>query len=594
MATDIQQLDEEFAQRKMDKSLFRRLWAYTAPYRRRYGGNIALAMLATVSSLLGPKIIQWIIDRQIATGNTRGVLIGSGVFLANLLIGWVLTILQTRSVTYLGERVVNDIRASIFRHIQRLSMNYFDRVKAGRIIARADTDVDALNWFVSWGGSTLLTALLTLVGALYFMFQYDMRLCLATAVIIPPLAIASRIYHSKAWKAYRKTRESYSRVTATLAENISGVRVVQAFGREAANLEHFREVHTVHNVNALAAAQVWAIYFPFIGIMSAVGSCIIMGYGGTLVMGQEIRLGELTAFLLYLRMFFGPIDTMGDVYNNTLSTAASAERIFALLDTEPAVRNREDAKELPPMEGRVEFDHVWLRYDSTPENEWVLQDISFVAEPGQTIAFVGKTGAGKSSIVNLIPRFYESQRGRILVDGHDIAQVTLESLHRQMGIVSQDNFLFTGTVMENIKYGRPEASNEEVIEACQTLGCHDILMRLEKGFDTKVGERGANLSQGERQLICIARGLVADPRILILDEATSSVDTQTEMVIQNALEKLFQKRTTFVVAHRLSTVRNANKIIVLKDGRMVESGTHFELLLLGGLYAEMYREFVRG
>ncbi len=319
-----------------------------------------------------------------------------------------------------------------------------------------------------------------------------------------------------------------------------------------------------------------------------------MGYGGVLVLQGQIQLGELTAFMMYLGMFFGPINTMGDMWNNTLSTAASAERIFQLLDTPPSVRDREGATALPPVQGRVEFDHVWLRYDSTPENEWVLRDISFVADPGQTIAFVGKTGAGKSSIVNLIPRFYEPQRGRILVDGHDLAQVTLESLHQQMGIVSQDNFLFTGTVMENIRYGRPGATDEQVIEACKTLGCHEIILRLEKGFDTKVGERGANLSQGERQLICIARGLVANPRILILDEATSSVDTQTETLIQNALEKLFARRTTFVVAHRLSTVRNAHKIIVLTDGQMVESGSHYELLMLGGVYAGMYREFVRG
>lgn len=594
MAIDTLPIEEEFAQRKMDKSLFLRLWAYTRPYAVRYYGNVLLALVATLSALIGPKIIQIGIDRHMAAGDARGVMIVSALFLGNLLAGWILTMVQTRSVTYFGERVTNDIRLSVFRHIQRLSMNYFDRVKAGRIIARADTDVDSLNWMISWGGSTLLTAFLTLTGALYFMFQYDVRLCLATAVIIPPMVMASRIYHSRAWKAYRKTRESHSLVTANLAENISGVRVVQAYGREQENLARFRDIHATHNLNAIAAAQVWSIYFPFIGIMSAVGSFIIMGYGGTLVMANEIRLGELTAFMLYLGMFFGPINTMGDLYNNTLSTAASAERIFALLDTPPAVRDREGARGLPLVRGRVEFDHAWLRYDSTPENEWVLKDVTFVAEPGQTVAFVGKTGAGKSSIVNLIPRFYEPQRGRILVDGHDIAQVTLESLHHQMGIVSQDNFLFTGTVMDNIKYGRPDATDEEVIAACVTLGCHEILMRLENGFQTKVGERGTNLSQGERQLICIARGLVANPRILILDEATSAVDTQTETVIQNALEKLFQARTTFVVAHRLSTVRNADKIIVLKDGRMVESGTHHELLVLGGLYAEMYREFVRG
>ena len=594
MAIDIQAIEEEFAQRKMDTNLFRRLWAFTAPYRGRYYGNIGLALLATLSSLIGPKIIQIGIDRFMVKGDAHGVWIVSAIFLANLLVGWALTIVQTHSVTYFGEKVINDVRGAVFRHIQRLSMNYFDKVKAGRIIARADTDVDALHWMISWGGSTLLTSFLTLIGSWYFMSHYDLRLCLATAIVMPPMILASRIYHTRAWQAHRKTRESQSMVTANLAENISGVRVVQAFGREEENLERFRDVHQIHNLNSMDAAQTSSVYFPFLGMMSAVGLCIIMGYGGTLVMNREIQVGELTAFMLYLGMFFGPINAIGDIYNNVLSTAASAERIFQLLDTPSSVQDREGAKELPPIQGRVEFERVWLRYDSTPENEWVLKDVSFIAEPGQTIAFVGKTGAGKSSMVNLIPRFYETQRGRILVDGHDISQATLESLHRQMGIVSQDNFLFTGTVLENIKYGRPDATEADVVCACKTLGCHDIFMRLEKGLETKVGERGSNLSQGERQLICIARGLVADPRILILDEATSSVDTQTETLIQNALEKLFAQRTTFVVAHRLSTVRNANRIIVMKNGEIVESGTHYELLILGGLYAEMYREFVRG
>jgi len=330
-----------------------------------------------------------------------------------------------------------------------------------------------------------------------------------------------------------------------------------------------------------------------VGLVSGIATTIILGYGSTLVINHSITVGELAAFILYLSMFFGPIQTMGDLYNSLLSTAASAERIFQLLDTSPQIVNRPQAIDLPRIEGHICFDQIYFHYDTTPKDQWVLKDISFEAQPGQTIALVGETGSGKTSIVSLLARFYEAQRGQILIDDFDLAQTTIESLRAQIGIVTQENFLFTGTVMENLKFGRPSATDEEVMAAARTLGTHDIIMRLKDGYQTAVTERGNNFSAGERQLLTFTRAMAANPRILILDEATSAVDPATEMIIQHALDKLFEKRTSFVIAHRLSTVRHAHLILVLSHGEIVERGTHEQLVAVSGIYSRLHQEFVR-
>jgi ABC-type multidrug transport system fused ATPase/permease subunit len=592
------ELEEAFAQRRMSRAIFRRLAAYVRPYRHIFVLNLVFTLLATASQLLGPKFIQVGIDRYLTSWTNaeaayRGILLVSAVYLGNLFCGWALSVAQVKSAIRVGQGAMNDLRIAVFEHIQRLSLNYFDKTHQGRIIARADTDIDSLDRIMTWGANQLLASFLTLCGVLVLMVQYDWRLCLAVSTVLPPLFVATRLFHVFGLRAYRKVRAQTSRLTAAMAENIAGVRVVQAFSREEENLQRFQELHETHNTLALAAARVFHTYMPFLGFMSGVGAAIILGYGGTLVLRGQITVGELAAFVLYLGMFFGPIQTMGDLYNAILSTAASAERIFQLLDTAPQVQDRPGAQPLPPLRGHVVFDDVWFRYDTTPPDTWVLKHVCFEAKPGQTVALVGHTGSGKTSIISLIARFYEPQRGRVCIDGIDLQTATVESLHGQIGIVTQENFLFTGTVLENLKFGRPEATEEEVVEAATTLGTHELILKFAEGYQTKVGERGANFSAGERQLLTFTRAMVARPRVLILDEATSAVDAQTEQRIQHALEKLFARRTCFVVAHRLSTVRHAHRILMLNQGEIIEQGTHEELLKAGGPYARLHEEFVR-
>jgi ATP-binding cassette, subfamily B, multidrug efflux pump len=591
-------LEEEFAQKPMSRATFRRLFLYVRPYRRVFAWNLVLTVLATLSQLLGPRFIQVGIDRFLtevssATAASRGILLVSAIYLGNLLLGWGLSVVQVKTAITIGQGAMNDLREAVFAHIQQLSLNYFDRTHQGRIINRADSDIDALDRVLTWGANQMLASLLTLAGALALMVHYDWRLSLAVSGVLVPLWIATRQFHFHGMRAYRGLREQSSRLTAALAEIIAGVRVSQAFCREEENLARFQALQDTYRERFMVAVRVFHTYLPFVALMAGLGTTVILGYGGALVLRREITVGELTAFVLYLGMFFGPIQTMGDLYNAVLSAAASAERIFQLLDTTPQVMDRPGAGPLPPIRGHVAFDHVFFRYDTTPEGAWILKDIRFEARPGQTVALVGHTGSGKTSIVSLIARFYEPQQGRILIDDADIQTGTVESLHQQIGIVTQENFLFTGTVLENLKFGRPAATDDEVMEAARRLGTHEIILRFAKGYLTEVGERGGSLSAGERQLLTFTRALVANPRILILDEATSAVDPHTEALIQHALETLLEQRTCFVIAHRLSTVRHAHLILVLEHGEIVERGNHDELLARHGHYAKLHREFVR-
>lgn len=593
-----QLIEEEVARTAIRGTIIRRIWKYIRPYWKSCLITAICTVLSTICELLWPKLIQIGIDRyliKIKTPETaiRGILIVSAIYLANLLLNWALSIAQIRNSVRMGWNTLNDIRTDVFHHIQILSLNYFDKTHQGRIISRADNDIEALDEVVVWGLTALLSSTLTLFGALFFMLRYDWRLTLVVSLVLPPLAYATHLYHKYGLEAYRQIRLKSSRITSFLAENVSGVFVVQAMVREEHNLSHFRKVNDEYAEKAVYGAKLFHTYMPFIGIMSTVGSAIIIAYGGYLVSRGEITVGEVAAFLLYLGMFFGPVQTMGELYNSALGAAASAERIFALLDTVPQVHDRKEATALPTIAGDVRFENIHFRYDTTPPDQWILDDINFSAKQGQVIALVGATGSGKTSIINLLTRFYEPQEGRILIDGHELSQTTLFSLRSQIGMVTQENFLFTGTILENLTFARPSATREQVEAAAKALGTHEMILGFEKGYDTEVGERGANFSAGQRQLLCFTRAMVAEPRILILDEATSAVDPQTEALIQHALEVLMGNRTSFVIAHRLSTVRHADIILVLKKGKIIEHGSHAELIQLNGEYAALHHEFTR-
>jgi ATP-binding cassette subfamily B protein len=591
-------LEESLEQKPMTGAVLRRLFALTRPYRRLLALNLAGTALAVTSQLLGPYLIRQGIDRYLTHLTTqadavRGIMIISGLYLANLLLGWGLTVAQIRSAIGVGWGIMNDLRLRVFEHIQKLSLSYFDKTHQGRIINRADSDIDAMEQVLSWGANQMLASTLTLVGVFFMLIQFNWRLCLVVGLVLPPLAVATFFFQKFIMQAHRQVRRQSSRLTASLAENISGVRVVQAMGRESQNLDKFQELDAVYVSRQYDVARIFHTYMPSLGLVSGIGIAIVLGYGGSLVLQHQITIGELAAFIIYVGMFFGPVQTMGDLYNNVLSAGASAERIFQLLDTEPKVIDRPQATPLPMIQGQVRFENVSFRYESTADDRWILDEVDFQAEAGQTVALVGHTGSGKTSIISLLARFYEPQLGRILVDGHDIGKCTIESLHRQLGIVTQENFLFTGTILDNLRFGRPEATEEEVHAAARAASTDEMIRQMKDGYATKVAERGGNFSAGTRQLLCITRALVARPRILILDEATSAVDSKSEALIQNALDILLQGRTTFVIAHRLSTVRKASLILVLQHGRIVERGTHESLTAAGGVYAGLHAEFSR-
>ncbi len=591
-------MEESFSRKPLTKGIVVRLAAYLAPYKRIVVIAMISALAATASQLFGPAIIQWGIDTQLAkpnqSGSNNGILLVAALYLGNLFLGWGITVTNATTAVTAGQRALNDLRASVFTHIQRLSLSYFDKTNQGRIIARVDSDISTLEHLMTWGAQQALSSFLTLGGVVVLMLGYDARLCLAVAALLPPLAISTWLFQKHGICAHREIRRHSAQLTAAMAEAVNGARVVQSLARESRNLDNFTGLHRSYSERMLDGIRLFHTYMPFIGFLSGLGLCVIIGYGGSLAIAGEITPGEITAFVLYLGMFFGPVQTMGELYNQSLTAAASAERIFQLLDTKPSIVNRPGAADLPPeIEGRVRFEKVRFRYDDRPEAPWVLEDIDFEVPAGRTVALVGATGSGKTTITALIARFYEPQSGRILLDEIDLATTRLESLRGHIGIVTQENFLFSGTILENLRFGRPHASEEEVCAAAEAMGCGEFLAALPEGLETRLGERGANLSAGQRQMLCLARAMVARPRILILDEATSAVDAATETLIGKGLARLLRGRTTFVIAHRLSTVENADLILVIDGGRIVERGRHAELLAREGHYKGLYGEFTR-
>jgi ABC-type multidrug transport system fused ATPase/permease subunit len=564
------------------------LVSLTRPYRTRTFLSIASLLLATATALAPPFLSKYALDDGIRRHDLAALWWIVGAFLVAGLLNWAMSYAQTYLTGWVGERILADLRTRLFNHLQRLSLGFFERNRAGVIISRLTNDVEAIDQLVTDGVTSLVQNTLTLLGTAILLFILDWRLALATLLVIPFMSIATIIFRVRSARAYAAVRERLGLLTATLAEDIAGMRIVQAFTRERTNVENFRKVAERYRDSNMETVILNGLYFPFVDLLSSVALAVVLGYGGHLYFQGEVTLGTLFAFMLYVQNFFDPVQQLSQLYNTFLSATAALDKIADVLDEEPEVLDRPDATPLPHVEGHVRFENVRFGYGKGPD---VLHGLDLDVPAGTTVALVGHTGAGKSTIAKLLARFYDPREGAITIDGHDLRDVTQASLRRQLGIVPQEGFLFAGTVSENIAFGRPDAPAGDIVSAAETIGAHEFVSHLEDGYDTQLQERGTRLSLGQRQLVALGRALLADPRILILDEATSSVDIGTERKIERALRQLLAGRTAFVIAHRLSTIRDADLIVVLEHGQVIEQGTHEELLQKRGLYTSLYGDW---
>jgi ATP-binding cassette subfamily B protein/subfamily B ATP-binding cassette protein MsbA len=584
---------EEQLLKGFDPQVTRRLVGLIKPYQSQVFISLVLMMMNSAAAAVGPYLVKVAIDSGMSAQNPT--VLRNTVLLYLLVAGvqWLSIYLRVNIMARMGQSVIYDIRDLLFKHLQRLSLGFYSRYSVGRVIVRVINDVNVLREFITWAMLAIARDLFTLVFIVVAMLLMNVPLSLVTFAIIPLMLIATVIFRKRARDNYRKVRAAISWVNSVLAENINGVRVVQAFSRQPVNYAYFRDVVNRNNLDTnIRAARVAAGFPSVVDFLGSLASSLVVLVGGMAVLGiwggssNPVTPGVLVAFVLYVNRFFEPIRDLSQRYDAFQSTMAAGERVFSLLDTPPEVLDRPGAIEMPLIQGDIRFEHVSFHYSDDPTP--VLKDINIQVQPGETIALVGKTGAGKSTLVKLVSRFHDPTEGIILVDGIDLRQVTQFSLRSQMGIVLQDPFLFSGSVADNIRFGRLDASAEEVKAAAEAVGADEFISRLRFGYDSQVEEGGVALSVGQRQLISFARALLANPRILILDEATSSVDTQTERTIQRALNRLLQGRTALVIAHRLSTVVNADRILVIHDGILIEQGTHDELLSQKGVYFQLY------
>src|SRR5207244_3111293 len=543
-------------------------------------------------ALAPPYLAGRAIDSGIRKGDVGALDVIVILFLVAGVVNWLATYAQTYLVNWVGERALQDLRMRIFRHLQRQSVGFYAKRKTGVLISRITNDVEALDQLVTDGVVTLFSASLTLIGTVVILMLLDLRLALVTFAVFPLLAAGSVAFRIASAGAYRLTRETVAYVTAYLQETISGVRVVRTFGQERRHGRRFAELNDDNRVANMKTVYLNAADFPRVELLSALATAAILLYGGNQVVhGNGVTIGVLASFVFYLQSFFDPIQQLSQLYTTYQAGMAALDKIFELLAEKPDMVERPDAVALPRVAGEIRFEDVSFRYDVDDPSTEALRHVNLVVPPGQTVGLVGATGAGKSTFAKLVARFHDPTSGRVLVDGHDLRDVTERSLRSQLGIVPQEGFLFSGTIRENIAFGRPDATEEEVVEAARAVRADEVIQRLADGYDTQVGERGGHLSAGQRQLVAFARAAVADPRILILDEATSNVDVHTEARIEQGLRRLLAGRTAIVIAHRLSTIRGAGRIAVLDGGHVVEEGTHDELVEAGGHYARLLRDW---